>query len=88
MRHRFYYKKSSHLGMQEENKFYKALGSSIDKIRKKQGLSFQEMAYRCDIEKSNLVKLTKHGENVTSKSLFKISKGLNVPLKVIFNFKY
>lgn len=74
--------------MQDEEKFYKMLGSNIDKIRKKKGFSFQEMAYRCDIEKSNLVKLAKHGENVTAKSLYKISKGLDVPLKVIFDFKY
>ncbi len=74
--------------MQEEKRFYKALGSNIDKLRKKKGLSFQEMSYRCDIEKSNLVKLAKHGENVTAKSLYKISKGLEVPLKMIFDFKY
>ena len=74
--------------MQNDEKFLTSLGNNINKIRKKKRISFQEMAYRCDIEKSNLVKLTKRGENITAKSLYKISKGLNVPLKIIFNFKY
>ncbi len=74
--------------MQNDKKFLKSLGSNINIIRKKKAISFQEMAYRCDIEKSNLVKLTKQGENITAKSLYKISKGLNVPLKVIFDFNY
>lgn len=74
--------------MRDEERFYKALGLHIDKIRKKKKLSFQEMAYRCDIEKANLVRITTQGTNITSKTLYKISKGLEMPLKAIFNFKY
>ncbi len=74
--------------MSESKKFLKALGKNIDKHRKAKGISFQEMAYRCDIEKSNLVKMTSQGENITSLTLFKISQGLEIPLKIIFDFKY
>ncbi|MBI4930847.1 MAG: helix-turn-helix transcriptional regulator [Bacteroidetes bacterium] len=74
--------------MQENDKFLKALGKNIDRIRKEKKISFQEMSYRCDIEKSNLVKIAKHGENITANTLYKISKGLDVPLKTIFDFKY
>jgi transcriptional regulator with XRE-family HTH domain len=76
------------LNMPESEKFLIALGNSIDKHRKAKGISFQEMAYRCDIEKSNLVKIVNHGENITATTLYKISKGLEVPLNVIFDFKY
>ena len=74
--------------MKEQEKFLKALGENINKFRKQKGISFQEMSYRCDIEKSNLVKLTKNGENITAMTLYKISQGLEVPLKIIFDFKY
>ncbi len=74
--------------MQDDEKFRKALGRNIDRIRKRKKLSFQEMAYSCDIEKSNLVKLAKNGSNATLKTLFKISTGLNVSMKVIFDFEY
>lgn len=74
--------------MPVNEKFLKALGKNIDKHRKAKGISFQEMAYRCDIEKSNLVKMTTHGENITANTLYKISQGLEVPLKTIFDFKY
>ena len=74
--------------MKDNEKFLKALGKNINRIRKEQDISFQEMSYRCDIEKANLVKLTRNGENVTANTLYKISKGLDVPLKIIFDFKY
>jgi len=66
--------------MSEQQKFLKAIGRNIDNKRKEQGLSFQKLALRCDIEKSNLVKLTSQGTNITLTSLYKISKGLNVPV--------
>jgi len=66
--------------MSEQQKFLKAIGRNIDNKRKEQGLSFQEFALRCHIEKSNLVKLTSQGTNITLTSLYKISKGLNVPV--------
>jgi transcriptional regulator with XRE-family HTH domain len=72
--------------MRENDKFLKALGKNIDRIRKEKGLSFQEMAYCCDIEKANIVKLTSRGENITVNTLYKIAKGLGVSLKVIFDF--
>ena len=74
--------------MLDNEKFLKALGKNIDKIRKEKGLSFQEMAHRCDIEKSNLVKLTSLGTNITVTTLYKISKGLELPISKIFTFPH
>jgi transcriptional regulator with XRE-family HTH domain len=68
--------------------FLRKLGKRIDTLRKEQGLSFQDLAYKSEIEKSNLVKLTTQGSNITTLSLLKISKALNLPLSVIFDFEY
>ncbi len=72
--------------MSEQTKFLKAVGRNIDKKRIEQGLSFQELALRCDIEKSNLVKLTSQGTNITLNSLFKIAKGLDIPVHELLKF--
>ncbi|GHN00605.1 hypothetical protein WSM22_20940 [Cytophagales bacterium WSM2-2] len=72
----------------KEGKFYKLLGERINEIRMEKGISFQEMALRCEIEKSNLVKMTSKGAKISVSTLYKISKGLGVPLSKIFDFKY
>ena len=72
--------------MAEQDKFLKALGKNIDKKRKEQGLSFMELSFRTDIEKSNLVKLCNHGTNITVSSLQKIAKGLGVPVHELLKF--
>ena len=71
----------------EDKKFLKGLGARINQIRKEKVLSFQEMADDCDMDKSNLVKITQ-GENITAVTLYKISKGIDIPLKTIFDFEY
>lgn len=68
--------------------FLIALGKNVDRIRKEKGLSFQEMAIRCNIEKPNIVRLTSRGTNVTAATLLKISEGLQVSLSEIFDFNY
>jgi len=72
--------------MAEKQEFLTKLGHRIDAIRKDKELSFSEMAIRCDMEKSNLVKLTKHGTNITVHTMYKISKGLDTTIADIFDF--
>jgi transcriptional regulator with XRE-family HTH domain len=72
--------------MSEKEIYLKKLGSKINKLREGEGLSFQEMALRFDLEKSSLVKFANQGTIVTALTLFKISKGLNVSLSEIFDF--
>jgi len=74
--------------MANNEKLLKALGKNIDRIRKEKGLSFQEMALRCEMEKSHLVRLTSQGMNITVTTLYKISKGLEISINEIFDFKY
>jgi transcriptional regulator with XRE-family HTH domain len=67
--------------------FIKSFGKRIDELRKEKGLSFQELADLCDMEKANLVKLTSQGKNITINTLNNISKGLNMSIKEIFDFE-
>ena len=74
--------------MSTDAKFIKALGKNIDKIRLEKGLSFQEMALACEMEKAQVYRLCKEGINITSVTLLKISKGIDVSIQELFNFKY
>jgi transcriptional regulator with XRE-family HTH domain len=72
----------------KEAKYIKDLGKQIDKIRMEKHLSYNEMALRCEMEKSQAYRLCKTGINITSVTILKISKGLEVSIAEIFNFKY
>ncbi len=65
--------------------FLNILGKRIDELRKEKGISFQELANRCEIEKANLVKLTSQGKNITVNTLYNIAKGLEVSLKELLD---
>ena len=60
----------------------------IDKIRRDQELSFQEMAYRCDMPKSQVYNICTKGVDLRITSIIKLAKGLNVSIQEIFNFKH
>ena len=74
--------------MPTDAKFIKALAKNIDKLRLEKGLSFQEMALACDMEKAQVYRICKEGINITSVTLLKISKGLEVSISELFNFKH
>jgi transcriptional regulator with XRE-family HTH domain len=74
--------------MLNEEFFLKALGKRIDELRKEKDMSFQDLAYKSEIEMSCLVKLLNEGSNITTLTLLKISKALNVSLSKIFDFDY
>ncbi len=67
--------------MSSKEEFFRLVGKRIDEIRQEKGLSFQELANRATIEKSNLVKITKEGKNITIGTLWNICKGLGVEVK-------
>jgi DNA-binding Xre family transcriptional regulator len=70
----------------QPQKFFENLGRYIDKLRKQKRLSFQELTLPSEIEKSNLVKLTSQGTNLTVVSLHKIAKGLDVYVHELLKF--
>lgn len=73
------------LGMSKNAKYVKALGKQIDKIRREKGLSFQEMALRCDMDKSQAFRICTQGSNITVVTLHKIAKGLGVTIPELFD---
>ena len=74
--------------MPTDTKFIKILAKQIDKLRQEKGMSFNEMALACDLEKAQVYRICKNGVNITASTIFKIAKGLDIPAQEIFDFKY
>ncbi len=71
--------------METKEEFFIAVGKRINQLRKEKGYSFQELANRATIEKSNLVKITTEGRNITIGSLMLIAHGLGVAPKELLD---
>ena len=56
------------------------IAQNIKKIRVSKGLSVQEVAYRCDMERSNLSRLEAGRTNMTIKTICLICTALNVEI--------
>jgi len=55
----------------------------IRSLRKERKLTVQELAYRCDIERSNLSRIEAGRSNLTIKTLCIICNALDVPLRAL-----
>lgn len=64
----------------------KKLGQNINLLRLQQGLTFKELALKSKIDKSNLVKITTKGSNITQESSRQLAKALNVPISKLYSF--
>lgn len=64
----------------DEIQLYIKVGKNIRNLRMSQGLSLQELAYRCNYEKSNMSRIEAGKTNLTLKSLLNISKALSVSI--------
>lgn len=59
------------------------ISARIRELRKGRGWTVQELAYRCDIERSNLSRIESGRANVTLKTLCAICNALGVALKEV-----
>lgn len=59
------------------------ISARIRELRKERGMTVQELAYRCDIERSNLSRIESGRANVTLKTLCAICNALGVSLKEV-----
>lgn len=59
------------------------ISARIRELRKERGLTVQELAYRCDIERSNLSRIESGRANMTLKTLCAICDALGVRLKEV-----
>lgn len=57
------------------------ISQRIKALRKEQGLIVQELAYRCDIERSNLSRIEVGRSNLTLKTMCIICNALKIKLK-------
>ena len=69
-----------------ENSLQIIVGKNIQRIRESKGISQQELAAKCNFEKSNMSRLEAGRVNPTLSTLEKVAKALDVSLAVIFTF--
>ena len=63
---------------------YKKVGKRIQEIRRHQNLSQQDLAAKCNFEKSNMSRLEAGRVNVTLSTLNKVSTALKVDIVEFF----
>lgn len=62
------------------------VGKQIQKIRELKGISQQDLAAKCNFEKSNMSRLEAGRVNPTLSTLDKICKALEINISELFNF--
>ena len=67
-----------------DNKLLIKLGEKIKKIRISKNLTQNELAMECDFEKARLSRIESGHSNPTIRTLFKISKALDIPMEELF----
>lgn len=69
-----------------ENSLQIIVGKNIQKIRESKGISQQELAAKCNFEKSNMSRLEAGRVNPTLSTLEKVAKALGISLAELFTF--
>lgn len=72
------------INYQEEIKF---ISNKIRELRKEKQMTVQELAYRCDMERSNMSRIESGRTNLTVKTMCIICNALNVNLRDIIPLK-
>lgn len=69
-----------------EEVFLKKLAERISKLRKAKKLPIIEIAAKCNMEKTNWIRLEKGGRYPTVRTLYKVAKALDIEVKDLFDF--
>lgn len=64
---------------------YQKLGEHIEKLRRKKGLTQEELAEKAGLHRAYFWDI-ETGRNVSVKTAYKIAKALEVSLSTLFNF--
>ncbi len=67
--------------------FRLAFGKRVEKYRKSLGLSYRQLAQKCDVDHSNISKIEKGEVDLRISTIYELSKGLEVHPQELFNFK-
>lgn len=62
------------------------VGKRIKELRTKQGLSQEEFAFKCDLDRTYITSLERGKRNISLENLEKIAKAFNMSLSEFFNF--
>ena len=64
------------------------VGQRIKELRTKQGLSQEEFAFRCELDRTYITSLERGKRNISLTNLEKIANAFNMSLSEFFNFEY
>lgn len=67
-----------------DKEFLIKVGANINRIRKKKGLTLNEVALESDMELTNLIPIEKGRINFTGLTLLRIARALDVDVKEFF----
>ena len=62
------------------------VGQRIKELRTKKGLSQEEFAFKCDLDRTYITSLERGKRNISLENLEKIAKAFNMSLSEFFNF--
>ncbi len=62
-------------------------GKRVKRLRLEQGLSQEELAYRCGFYRTYIGMVERAERSITLCNVFKIAKGLDVTLKELFDYE-
>ena len=63
------------------------VGQRIKELRTKLGLSQEEFAFRCELDRTYITSLERGKRNISLTNLEKIANAFNMSLSEFFNFK-
>jgi transcriptional regulator with XRE-family HTH domain len=70
----------------QKDKVVKAFGKNLKRIRQAKQISQEELAYRCDIELSQIGRIERGVINTSISNVFLISEALGIEPKELFSF--
>lgn len=69
------------------NKIEVKFGQRVKELRLRQNISQEELAFRCGLSKNYISDVERGTRNISLKSIEKISDGLAIGIKELFEFK-
>jgi len=72
--------------MIEESSLLVKIGSRIKQLRKEKEVRQVDLAFNIDMDDGSLRRIERGQANLTVKTLEKIARGLDVPMKDLFDF--
>lgn len=76
------------MGHNRDEKYIKAFGENLRKLRESKGLTQEELSHECEIPLSQVGRFERGVRSPTLSTILVLSKGLGVEPKVLLDFKY